>query len=115
MITTTEQVTEIVLTSAAEMAEKMDMRREDKLDWRTTWDHALMMLVLSEGIIIGRVNVEFGEMRTYKYESFTLNGIPLLEKRYGITEFGWEHMPTLTYKLAEGTVIYSGLPLFPSS
>lgn len=115
MITTVEQVTEIVLTSAAEMAEKLEMWKEEKLDWRTSWDHALMMLVTAEGIILGRVNIEYGEMRTYKYERFTLNGVELLEKRYGITETGWEHMPTVTYQLAEGTVIYTGLPLFPAS
>lgn len=112
MITTAEQVTEIVLTAAADMAKKLGMLRQEKLDWRTTWDQDLMMLVTAEGIMMGRVNIEYGEMRTYRYEKFTLNGIPLLEKRYGITETGWEHMPTATYHLAEGTVIYNGLPLF---
>jgi hypothetical protein len=113
MITTVEQVTEIVLTAAADMAEKLEMRREEKLDWRTTWDRDLMMLVTAEGIILGRVNIEYGEMRTYKYEKFTLNGVELLEKRYGITENGWEHMPAVTYQLVNGTVIYTGLPFLP--
>lgn len=106
--TTVETITETVQTSAAEMAEKMEMRKEEKLDWRTTWDDELMMLVTPEGINIGRVKIRYGEMRTYKYEIFTLNGVTLLEKRYGITEEGWERMPTVTYHLSEDTLIYSG-------
>jgi hypothetical protein len=47
-------------------------------------------------------------MRTYKYEHFSLNGVVLFEKRYGITETGWERMPTVSYHLAEDTIIYSG-------
>jgi hypothetical protein len=106
--TTVETITENLQTSAAEMAEKMEMRKEEKLDWRTTWDEELMMLVTSEGIILGRVKVKYGEMRTYKYEHFSLNGVVLFEKRYGITETGWERMPTVSYHLAEDTIIYSG-------
>jgi hypothetical protein len=106
--TTVETITETLRVAAAEMAEKLEMRKEDKLDWRTTWDEELMMLVTPEGINFGRVKVEYGEMRTYKYERFTLNGVLLLEKRYGITETGWEHMPTVTYYLPETTVIYFG-------
>lgn len=106
--TTIDTITENLRTSAAEMAEKMEMRKEEKLDWRTTWDDELMMLVTPTGIVIGRVKIFYGERRTYKFESFTLNGIDLLEKRYGITEEGWEHMPTVTYHLSEDTIIYSG-------
>lgn len=106
--TTVETITENLQTSAAEMAEKMEMRKEENLDWRTTWDDELMMLVTPTGIIIGRVKIFYGERRTYKFESFTLNGIDLLEKRYGITEEGWERMPTVTYHLSEDTLIYSG-------
>lgn len=108
MMTTVEQVTETITKSAAEMAEKLEMRKEEKLSWRTTWDDELMMLVTSDGIILGRVKIEYGEMRTYKYEKFTLRGVDLLEKRYGITETGWEIMPTVTYSLDEDAIIYSG-------
>jgi hypothetical protein len=106
--TTVETITETLLASAAEMAEKLEMRKEEKLDWLTTWDKQLMMLVTKDGINMGRVKVDYGEMRTYKYENFTLKGELVLEKRYGITETGWEHMPTVTYHLDEGTVIYTG-------
>lgn len=106
--TTVATVFEMLKSSAAEMAAKLEMRKEDSLDWRTTWDDELMMLVTPTGIITGRVKVFYGERRTYKFESFTLNGIDLIEKRYGITEEGWEHMPTVTYHLSKDTIIYSG-------
>jgi hypothetical protein len=108
METTTEQISEAVQIAAVETAKKLEMRKEEKLDWRTTWDKELMMVVTKNGMNIGRVKVDYGEMRTYRYENFTLNGELLLEKRYGITETGWEHMPTATYHLDEGTIIYTG-------
>jgi hypothetical protein len=108
METTAEVITETVKAYAAAMAAKINMRKEEALDWRTTWDNELMMLATSEGINIGRVQVEYGEKRTYKFELFTLNGVELLEKRYGITETGWEHMPTVTNKLSADTDIYTG-------
>lgn len=106
--TTVATVFEMLKTSAAEMAAQMEMRKQEKLDWRTTWDDELMMVVTLTGIVIGRVKVFYGERRTYKFESFTLNGVDLIEKRYGITEEGWEHMPTVTYHLPEYAVIYAG-------
>lgn len=106
--TTSETVAETLRTAAADMAEKLGMRKEEKLDWRTTWDDELMLLVTANGITLGRVKLERGEMRTYMYEKFSLNGEPLLEKRYGITEYGWEHMPTVTYFVDEDAISYYG-------
>lgn len=102
---TTEQITEAVLASAAELAEKLGMTQRE-LKWEALCEDELMMAVTSEGITIGKVNASYGEMRTYKYEIYNLNGVELLEKRYGITEQGWEHMPTVTVKLYEGTILY---------
>lgn len=107
-MTTVETVAETIKTASAEMAAKLEMRKEEKLDWRTTWDKELMMLVTPDGVILGRVKIKYGEMRTYKYEKFSLNGVALLEKRYGITETGWERMPTVTYHLDAETIIYTG-------
>lgn len=110
---TKEQITEEILASAAELAKKLGITRrqmnaQGQLEWQALCEDELMMLVTSDGITIGRVNASYGEMRTYKYEIYNLNGVELLEKRYGITEQGWEYMPTVTYKLDEGTIIYSG-------
>lgn len=111
--TTVEKIAETLLTAAAEMAEKLGMKRtelnkENQLEWRAVCEDELMMLVTSDGITLGNVKVHYGEMRTYTYEIYTMNGVDLFEKRYGITETGWEHMPTLTYKLHTDTIIYSG-------
>lgn len=102
---TGEKITEAVLTSAAEMAEKLGMTKRE-LEWESLCEDEIMMLVTDEGITIGKVNASYGEMRTYKYEIYNLNGVELLEKRYGITEQGWEYMPTVTVKLDESTIIY---------
>ena len=102
---TKNQITEAVLTSAAELAEKLGMTQRE-LEWRALCADELMMLVTPEGITIGNVNASYGEMRTYRYEIYTLNGVELLEKRYGITEAGWEHMPTVTVKIDEDAILY---------
>jgi hypothetical protein len=102
---TKEQITEAVLTSAAELAEKLGMTQRE-LKWQALCEDELMMLVTAEGITIGKVNASFGEMRTYKYEYYYVNGVALLEKTYGITEQGWEHMPKVTMKLDEDTILY---------
>lgn len=108
MKTTIEKIAETIQTSAAEMAQKLDMRRAPKLEWRAMTDDDLMMLVAPNGITLGRMKVHYGERRTYRYEIYMLNGVDLLEKRYGITESGWEHMPTVTVKLDADTIIYTG-------
>lgn len=105
MTATNETITEAVLTSAAELAEKLGMTKRE-LVWEDLCEDELMMLVTAEGITIGKVNASYGEMRTYKYEIYNLNGVELLEKRYGITEQGWEHMPTVTVKLDADTILY---------
>lgn len=102
---TEKKITEAILTSAAEMAEKLGMTKRE-LEWESLCEDEIMMLVTDEGITIGKVNASYGEMRTYKYEIYNLNGVELLEKRYGITEQGWEYMPTVTVKLDESTIIY---------
>lgn len=113
MDNTKEQIAEEILASAAELAKKLGMNRtelnaQNELEWRALCEDELMMLVTSDGITLGRVNVSYGEMRTYKYEIYNLNGVQLLEKRYGITEQGWEHMPTVTYSLHKETIVYNG-------
>lgn len=110
---TVEKITETILDSAAEMAKTLSMDRtkldeKNQLNWRALCEDELMMLATPEGITIGRVKVQYGEMRTYRFETYSLNGVPLLDKRYPITETGWEHMPIVTSLLDADTVIYSG-------
>ena len=109
METAAQTTADTLYSSAAQMAETLNMK-EDKLDWRTTWDRQLTLLVTPAGIALGRVRLEHGQMRDYMYERFYLNEVLLLEKRYGATDndAGWEYMPTVNYPLADDAVIYVG-------
>ena len=99
---TTEMMTEAVTSAAGLVAAKLGLT-ERPLKWEAMSDGEVMMMVTPEGISTGKLDIQYGEMRTYRYELFTLNGVELLEKRYGITETGWEYFPSVTVKVNEET------------
>lgn len=98
--TTTENIMDVVTTAALDIAAKLGLT-ERKLEWRALHDDETLMMVTPEGINIGKLKVEYGDRIKYRYEIFRLNGVPIVEKRYGVTDTGWEHFPAVTVRVNE--------------
>lgn len=104
MTLTKEMMTEAAKSSAAWMAEKLDMQQVGLMD---CWADRPILIATHEGISMGSLKVEHGEMRTYRYVNFTLNGELLFTDKFAITEQGWENKPTTEVFLDSDAVIYA--------
>lgn len=105
MTLTKDLMTDTVLSGAAEMAEKLEMQRVNLMD---CWADRPILIATPKGINLGLLKVDQGEMRTYRYANFTLNGELLFTDKFAITERGWEQKPTTEIFLAGDAVIYAG-------
>lgn len=106
---TKELMTETAMTAAAEMAEKLGMERTEITG---CWADRPILIVSPEGISMGLLKVDSGEMRTYRYDNFTLNGELLFSDKFAITEQGWEKTPTTVIHLDEEAIVYGGFGTF---
>lgn len=104
MTLTKEMMTDAAKSAAACMAEKLDMQRVELLD---CWADRPILIATHEGISMGSLKVERGEMRTYRYANFTLNGELLFTDKSAITEQGWKNEPTTEVFLDNAAVIYA--------
>lgn len=105
MTLTKELMTKTVLSGAAEMAEKLEMQRVELMD---CWADRPILIATPKGISMGVLKVDQGEMRTYRYVNFTLNGELLFTDKFAITEQGWEKKPTTEIFLDGDAIIYAG-------
>lgn len=106
---TKELMTEAAMTAAAEMAEKLGMERTEIT---SCWADRPILVASPEGISMGLLKVDSGEMRTYRYDNFTLNGELLFSDKFAITEQGWEKNPSTTIQLDEEAIVYGGFGTF---
>jgi hypothetical protein len=105
MTITKEKMTETVLSGAAEMAEKLHMQQTEIPD---CWADRPILIVTPKGISIGVLKVDHGEMRTYRYVNFTLNGELIFTEKYAITEQGWAKNATTEIHLDDNAIVYGG-------
>jgi hypothetical protein len=105
MTLTKELMTETAKSAAAYMAEKLDMQQVELMD---CWADRPILIATHEGISMGTLKVDQGEMRTYRYANFTLNGELLFTDKFAITEKGWEEKPATEVFLDNAAVIYAG-------
>lgn len=109
MTLTKEMMTETAMTAAAEMAEKFEMVQTEITG---CWADRPILIASPEGISIGLLKVDHGEMRTYRYTNFTLNGELLFTDKYAITEQGWANKATTVIHLDDDAIVYGGYGTF---
>lgn len=102
---TKELMAETAKVAAAAMAEKLDMQQVELLD---CWADRPILIATHKGISMGLLKVDSGEMRTYRYDNFTLSGELLFTDKFAITETGWERKPTTEVFLDADATIYAG-------
>lgn len=105
MTLTKEKMTGTAMAAAAEMADKLEMHQTEITG---CWADRPILVASPKGISMGLLKVDHGEMRTYRYTNFTLNGELLFTDKYAITEQGWANKATTEIHLADDTIVYAG-------
>jgi hypothetical protein len=105
MTLTKEKMTVTAMAAAAEMAEKLEMHQTEITD---CWADRPILVATPQGISMGLLKADTGEMRTYRYSNFTLNGELLFSDKFAITEKGWADKPTTVIHLDEEAIVYGG-------
>lgn len=104
MTITAEQMTEAIMEAAALMAAKLKMKQFDKVTDLQADDAAL--IATSEGIQLGIIKTRHGEIYTYSYITYILNGEIMFERRNAIVEHRKTDQITTRIYLVKDAVIY---------
>lgn len=113
MSITLEQLRETHLASAAELAEKLEMKRIEITDVTEGWNNHPMLIATPKGMNIGALRLRLGEIRTGQFIEYFLNDKLIATEKNAITEDGWADDSTIELFLDEGSIIYVGEDSLP--
>lgn len=100
-----ESITVAMDIAVAQLAENLNLKLVE--DPTSVFEGETAMIVTPTGISIGEIKLSYGEMRTYRYDTYSLNGETIYSNHYGITESGWEDKPTTTVSLDSTETLYT--------
>lgn len=113
MSITLEQLSANHLASAAELADRLGLKRIAIKDVTEGWNNHPMLIATPKGTNIGALRLRLGETRTGQFIEYFLNEKLVATEKNATTDEGWADDSTIEVFLDEGSIIYVGEVALP--